>query len=64
VTTMEAASSECIPAVQRYKEGIGIYCTSKEQVARKGRTVLTLSNNEIYRNEPQTIWANDELQDG
>ena len=62
MTTMEAASSECILAVQRRKEGIHVYCTSKGQDARERRTVLTLSNDEIYRDEPQTIWANGELQ--
>jgi len=59
---MEAASSEGIPAVQGRKEGIGIYCTNEEQVARERRTVLTLSDDEIDRNEPQIIWTNGELQ--
>jgi len=59
---MEAASSECIPAVQRRMEGIGIYRKSKEQAAKERRTVLTLSDDDIYRDEPQTIWANGELQ--
>ena len=62
MATVEAASSECISAVQRRKEGIGIYCTSKEQAAKERRTVLTLSDDEIDRDELQTIWANGELQ--